>query len=266
MKLVFLVLVVLFFLFLLVLWLRVPKHKTHISYHQQQLESHQWSSQVSLREADLQRCHCRPSRSFHVRWAPFRVSICESTGAPRHHSSPRNIMKQGSFSCWTTKKLYSTTKLQKRYTTNSCFFSSWQDASPVWIHIDFLWDIALPPCHVPGPPRLGNVWFRLGETGHDQHLGVWYLVDFFCLESFDCWGLHSGQTGKFETLFVLAGGQVSFSYNKCVWGFWNRFFFLGCQAKACAKELALLEVLFIPSSSPVVRWVQPWAHLNGWRC
>lgn len=138
MKLVFLVLVVLFFLFLLVLWLRVPKHKTHISYHQQQLESHQWSSQVSLREADLQRCHCRPSRSFHVRWAPFRVSICESTGAPRHHSSPRNIMKQGSFSCWTTKKLYSTTKLQKRYTTNSCFFSSWQDASPVWIHIDFL--------------------------------------------------------------------------------------------------------------------------------
>ena len=104
------------------------------------------------------------------------------------------------------------------------FFPSWQDASPVWIHIDFLWDIALPPYHVPGPPRLGNVWFRLGETGHDQHLGVWYLVDFFCLESFDCWGLHSGQTGKFETLFVLAGGQVSFSYNKCVWGFWNRFF------------------------------------------
>eukprot|EP00434_Breviolum_minutum_P020468 symbB.v1.2.018050.t2/scaffold1425.1/size119490/8 len=43
-------------------------------------------------------------------------------------------------------------------------------------------------------------------------------------------------------------------------------FGLGLVKLACAKELALLEVLFIPSSSPVVRWVQPWAHLNGWRC
>lgn len=192
--------------------------------------------------------------------------------APRHHSSPRNIMKQGSFSCWTTKKWYSTTKLQKRYIyiqQTRVFFPSWQDASPVWIHIDFLWDIALPPYHAPGPPRLGNVWFRLGETCHDQHLGVWYLVFLFCLESFDCWGLHSGQTHKHREVWNSfcfgRGASVFFFYNKCFGGF-GLVFFLGCQAKACAKELALLEVLFIPSSSPVVRWVQPWAHLHGFRC
>lgn len=121
------------------------------------------------------------------------------------------IMKHSSFSCWITKKLYSTTKLQKRYTTNSCFFSSWPDASPIWIHIDFLWDVALPPCHPLGP-RLGNVWFRLGETGHDQHLGV----------RPNCWGLHSGQTlfntGKFEALFVLGA-----CLQEVFWGFLESF-------------------------------------------
>ena len=238
----FLVLVVLFFLFLLVLWLRVPKQKTHISYHQQQLESHQSSSQVSLREADLQRCHCRPSRSCHVRWAPFGISIwesiCESTGPPDttvlpgpswsravfHAGPPRNDTVQQNYK----KDIYI-------YTTNSCFFPSWQDASPVWIHIDFLWDIALPPYHAPGPPRLGNVWFRLGETCHDQHLGVWYLVFLFCLESFDCWGLHSGQTHKHREVWNSfcfgSGASVFFFFTTSVLGVLDSFFFWAAKLR-----------------------------------